>query len=153
MLRVLWFIAFVGLASAASARDECEFLLWLGLSEPELEEHLQGRQGVSIFEVLSRAIDQSTEIWIEAAIAQRDYASYLVPPGSDAYARTSGNRIELRFRADAVDLPDLSSVGKDSVFLVAGRLEEENLQWVLADTIYISELVDRPNECVSDAYQ
>ncbi len=153
MLRVLWFMAFVGFASAASARDECEFLLWLGLPEPELEEHLQGRRGVSIFEVLSRAIDKSTEILIEAAIAKRDYATYLVPPGSEAYARTFANRIELRFRADAVDLPDLSSADPDSVFLVAGRLEEENLQWVLADTNYISELVDRPNECVSDAYQ
>ena len=153
MLRVLWFIAFVGFASAASARDECEFLLWVGFDEAEQDLHFHGMKRVSIFEVLSRAVDESTRISVAAAIAKRDYATYLVPPGSEAYARTFANRIEMRFRADAVDLPDLSSADPDSVFLVAGRLEEENRQWVLADTIYISELVDRPNECVSDAYQ
>lgn len=141
----------VGCSYPASGHDECDYVLWIGYKGDDIEAYLEGRRSVSIFEVLSRSINEKTEVWVEGSIATRGQVSYLIPMGSEAYARTSANRIELRFSDESNPLPDLLDTDLSSVYLIAGRLEREDKQWILSDTVYIRELAELPDACVSDS--
>jgi len=139
------FLLFPCGCSASGLAGECDYLLWTVSPNNRSESVLTETMPVSIFEILSRSIEESSLISVQGRIFHRQNVPYLIPAGSPLYAQSFSDRIRMRF-VESSRAPAQSAIRTDSIHLVAGRLQEEDKQWVL-ETIYVRELRDMPDYC------